>query len=67
VKRNLLPLKVIVAGYANGLYGYCPTGWAKDQGGYGPDGSARWFPRLLTPVGYGADELIVKESTVLGK
>ena len=67
VKRNLLPLKVIVAGYANGLYGYCPTGWAKDQGGYGPDSSARWFPRLLTPVGYGADELIVKESTVLGK
>ena len=25
-------------GYANGLFGYCPTRRAKDQGGYGSDG-----------------------------
>jgi hypothetical protein len=67
IRSNLKPLQVMFAGYANGLYGYCPTAWAKDQGGYGPVTSCRWFPRMLTPVGYGAAELIVKESTVLGK
>jgi neutral ceramidase len=67
VKRNLQPLTVLFAGYANGLYGYCPTAWAKDQGGYGPDSSCRWFPRMLTAVGYGADELIINESTLLAR
>jgi hypothetical protein len=67
VKHNLLPSKVLFAGYANGLYGYCPSRWAKEQGGYGPDSSARWFPRMLTAVGFGADELIVRESTALAK
>ena len=67
LKRNLQPLKVIFAGYANGLYGYCPTAWAKDQGGYGADTSCRWFPRLLTAVGYGAEELIVREATQLAR
>ncbi len=67
VKRNLSPLPVMFAGYANGLYGYCPTAWAKDQGGYGADNSCRWFPRMLTAVGYGADELIVKECAALGR
>jgi len=67
VKRNLQPLHVFFGGYANGLYGYCPTAWAKDQGGYGPATSYRWFPRMLTAVGYGADELIIKESSALGK
>jgi neutral ceramidase len=65
IKRNLQPLAVLFAGYANGLYGYCPTAWAKDQGGYGADNSCRWFPRLLTPVGYGADDLIINEATAL--
>ncbi|MCL5273206.1 MAG: neutral/alkaline non-lysosomal ceramidase N-terminal domain-containing protein [Chloroflexi bacterium] len=67
VKAALQPLRVLFAGYANGLYGYCPTAWAKDQGGYGPDDSCRWFPRMLTAVGYGAAELIVAESAELGK
>jgi neutral ceramidase len=67
IKRNLRPLQVMFAGYANGLYGYCPTAWAKDQGGYGPDSSCRWFPRMLTAVGYGADDLIVNESSALGR
>jgi hypothetical protein len=66
-KRSLQPLKVLFAGYANGLYGYCPTAWAKDQGGYGPDTSCRWFPRLLTAVGYGADELIIEEAIALAR
>jgi hypothetical protein len=67
IKQNLQPLKAWYVGYANGLYGYCPTAWAKRQGGYGPDGSHRWFPRLLTAIGYGADELIVGEATQLAK
>jgi hypothetical protein len=67
IKQNLRPLKGLYLGYANGLYGYCPTAWAKNQGGYGPDGSCRWFPRLLTAIGYGADELIVNEGTRLAK
>lgn len=67
VKRNLHPLHVMFTGYANGLYGYCPTAWAKDQGGYGPETSCRWFPRMLTAIGYGAAELIIKESSALGK
>ncbi len=62
VRAALQPLPVMVAGYANGLYGYCPTAWAKHQGGYGADESCRWFPHLLTAVGYGAAELIVAES-----
>ena len=65
IKRLLQPHRVFFAGYANGLYGYCPTTWAKDQGGYGPDSSYRWFPRLLTAVGYGADDLIVNEAFLL--
>ena len=65
VKQALRPHKTMFAGYANGLFGYCPTAWAKDQGGYGPDSSARWFPRMLTPVGYGADDAIVRESAAL--
>lgn len=65
VKQALRPNKTLFAGYANGLFGYCPTAWAKDQGGYGPDSSARWFPQLLTAVGYGADDVIVRESAEL--
>jgi neutral ceramidase len=69
IKRELHAehLRVMFAGYANGLYGYCPARWAKDQGGYGPDSSARWFPQLLTPVGYGADELIIREAVALAQ
>ena len=67
IKQNLQPLKGLYVGYANGLYGYCPTAWAKNQGGYGPDSSCRWFPRLLTAVGYGADEMIIREATLLAK
>jgi neutral ceramidase len=67
VKQALRPFKTLFAGYANGLFGYCPTTWAKDQGGYGPDSSARWFPHMLTAVGYGADDLIVRESAELEK
>jgi hypothetical protein len=67
IKQNLQPMKALYVGYANGLYGYCPTAWAKNQGGYGPDGSYRWFPRLLTAIGYGADEMIIREATQLAK
>ena len=51
---------VIVVGYANGIYGYCATDLAKAQGGYGADSSCRWFPKMLTAVGCGAETLIEK-------
>lgn len=65
IKDGVKPHKGIFVGYANGLYGYCPTGWAKDQGGYGPVESCRWFGGLVTPVGYGADDLLVSEAIIL--
>lgn len=65
IKARLKPLPALCVGYANGLIGYCPTRWAKDQGGYGPDEAARWFAGLLTAIGYGADELLVREGVSL--
>ncbi|MDH7603214.1 MAG: neutral/alkaline non-lysosomal ceramidase N-terminal domain-containing protein [Armatimonadota bacterium] len=56
---------VMFVGYANGLYGYCPTTWAKEQGGYGADVSCRWFSALVTPIGRGADGILVREATAL--
>ena len=67
IARNLTPLQGVVMGYTNGLYGYFPTRWAKDQGGYGADTSCRWFPTLLTPIGYGADDILVAEATALAR
>ena len=65
IKKRLVPGRTLFAGYSNGLIGYCPTDWAKGQGGYGPVDSARWFCALLTPVDYGADELLITESVAL--
>lgn len=59
VRARLRPAALLFAGYSNGLFGYCASRWAKEQGGYGPDSSARWFPGMLTPIGAGADEQIV--------
>jgi hypothetical protein len=56
---------VMFVGYANGLYGYCPTTWAKEQGGYGADVSCRWFEALLTPIGRGADDVLIGEGASL--
>lgn len=67
IRRGLRPLPTIVAGCANGLYGYCPTTIARRQGGYGPESSHRWFPALLTPVGFGADKLLVREARAMGR
>lgn len=57
--KGLSPLKPMVVGYANGLYGYCATDAARAKGGYGPDGSHRWFPRLLTPLADGASKALI--------
>jgi hypothetical protein len=65
VREAIRPRIALFAGYANGLYGYCPTRWAKEQGGYGPEGSSRWFPQLVAPIGYGADELIIEHAAAL--
>ena len=67
IKAGLEPLPAFFLGYANGLIGYCPTHWAKDQGGYGADSAARWFAGLLTAIGYGADELIIREGVALAE
>jgi len=67
IKEGLKPLKGVVVGYANGLYGYCPTGWAKDQGGYGADASCRWFGALVTAIGRGADELLIEAGVDLAR
>jgi hypothetical protein len=67
IARALEPLTTVFVGYANGDLGYCPTRWAKDQGGYGPVVSCRWYPRLVSPIGYGADDLIVARATALAK
>jgi transaldolase len=56
----LAPCPAWVIGYANGLYGYCPTRAAHDQGGYGPGTSHRWFPELLTPIAAGAEEALAR-------
>jgi neutral ceramidase len=67
VRRSLPGLTVAFAGCTNGLYGYCPAGWAKEQGGYGPGDSHRWFPLLLTPIAREAEALIVAEAVRLAR
>lgn len=67
IKDGLRLNPTVFAGYSNGLFGYCPTDRAKDQGGYGPADSYRWFGLLSTSVGYGAADLLVKESVALAK
>lgn len=59
IAQGLSPLKPMVVGYANGLYGYCATDAARARGGYGPDTSHRWFPRLLTPLDDGSAKALV--------
>jgi len=59
LEHALAPRLALCTGYANGLYGYCPSRWAKEQGGYGADSSCRWFPALLTPLAAGADQVLV--------
>ena len=59
IRERMKPAPLVFAGYSNGLFGYCASRWAKEQGGYGPDSSARWFPGMVTPIGVGADEKIV--------
>ncbi|MCX7002896.1 MAG: neutral/alkaline non-lysosomal ceramidase N-terminal domain-containing protein [bacterium] len=59
IKTARQPQPVMIAGYANGYYGYFPTAWAKQQGGYGADGSCRWFPDMLTPVSAAAEPALL--------
>ena len=65
IRRHFAPHPVLVAGYTNGLIGYLATDAAKDQGGYGPASSHRFFPELLTALGYGADAAIIRAATEL--
>jgi len=67
LKERLRPLRTLFVGYANGLFGYLPTAWAKQQGGYGPGDSCRWFPTLLTPLQAGADEIVITEAVRLAQ
>lgn len=65
IRQQLAPRPVIIAGYTNGLIGYVPTDRAKQQGGYGPAASHRFFPHLLTAVGCGADAALVRAALEL--
>jgi hypothetical protein len=67
LKERLRPLRTLFVGYANGLFGYLATGWAKQQGGYGPGDSCRWFPELLMPLRDGADEVVIAEAVRLAQ
>ena len=67
VKTGLGPGRTFLAGYTNGLYGYCFGEWARRQGGYASGGAYRWFAELLTPLSSGADALLQRELTALGR
>jgi hypothetical protein len=67
LRRRLQPRPAVLAGYANGLYGYCASRWAKEQGGYGPDEACRWFPGQLAPLSSGMDELIIEQAVALAR
>jgi len=67
VKAALGPGRTFLAGYTNGLYGYCFGEWARRQGGYASSGAYRWFAELLTPLSSGADALLQRELTALGR
>lgn len=67
IKQALMPVPTVVCGYSNGLYGYCATDAARDQGGYGPDGSHRWFPLLPLPLDYGSDSVLVERAVALAR
>jgi hypothetical protein len=67
IKRRLAPLKGVIVGYANGLFGYCATDQAKSEGGYGPAGSFPWFPRQMSAIGYGAADQVVREAVALAR
>ncbi len=68
IKAGLKPLETFFVGYANGYCGYYPTRWGKDRGKYGGKASCRFgFGPLITAVGYGADELLIREAVALAK
>jgi hypothetical protein len=60
LRQQLSPRHVIIAAYTHGLIGYVVTTAAKKLGGYGAGFSHRYFPELLTAIGTGSDELLVK-------
>jgi hypothetical protein len=65
VREQFAPHPVVIAAYTNGLLGYAPTDRAIAQGGYGPAGSYRFFPHLLTPLARGTDPRLVRAATEL--
>lgn len=67
IKETLSQGRTLFVGYANGLLGYVPARWAKDQGGYGPSDAARWFHSLITPIGYDADDILVDEAVSIAQ
>jgi neutral ceramidase len=60
IKSNPWSRHTMVLGYTNGLNGYCTTDEARRKGGYGPEGSHRWFPTLPTPLPDGADAILIE-------
>lgn len=60
LRKRLAPRDLMIAAYTHGLIGYVVTAAARQQGGYGPALSHRYFPELLTPIGAGADERLIE-------
>jgi hypothetical protein len=65
VRHHFEPHPPIIAAYTNGLLGYAPTDLAIAQGGYGPAGSYRFFPHLLTPLARGSADLLTRVAVEL--
>ncbi len=66
IKQGLAPRETFFVGYTNGFCGYYPTRWGKDLAGYGGAISCRFgFGPLITAIGYGADELLIREAVAL--
>ncbi|MCD4699184.1 MAG: hypothetical protein K8R91_01245 [Phycisphaerae bacterium] len=66
IKNGTKPLETFFVGYANGYCGYYPTRWGKDRGKYGGKTSCRFgFGPLITSIGYGADELLIRQAVAL--
>lgn len=66
IRAALKPDTTLFAGYSNGLFAYLPSRTAQEQGGYGAVDSHRWY-RLLTPIAFGADDLLVDKSVELAR
>jgi neutral ceramidase len=65
IKQALRPWKAAYVGVANGHLGYLATGWAKDQGGYGPCDAYKWSVNVVTGTDRSAGPVLVAKASEL--